>query len=41
MPKTKQPWFDEDLLSFNDKRGKFSRTRALKVKRELRKLTHF
>jgi hypothetical protein len=42
MRDTKRKWFDqEDLLGFKEQRGKFSRTRALKVKRELRKLAYF
>jgi hypothetical protein len=42
MRSIKRHWLeDEDLFGFKEKRGKFSRTRALKVKRELRKLAYF
>jgi hypothetical protein len=41
MRSTKQHWLeDEDLLGSKERRGKFSRTKALKVKRELRKLAY-
>ncbi|MEO6513308.1 MAG: hypothetical protein ABIR37_01340 [Candidatus Saccharimonadales bacterium] len=41
MRSTKRHWLDdEDVLGFKEQRGKFSRTRALKVKRELRKLAY-
>ena len=42
MRHKKRQWFDDDdLLRFKESRRAFSRSRALKVKRELRRLAYF
>ena len=42
MPKTIKRWMEQDeLFGAIDGRGRFSRRRALKVKRELRRLAYY
>ena len=42
MRSMRQPWNDyEDILGSKDNKGKFNRTKARKVKRELRRLAFY